>query len=197
MHRNNVPAENPEQYLQRVLALRLIDRIISEISFRFNSFNIRASKLLLLASSIICHPDCNTLDIGYLIKQYSEDLSNLDIIDLELQLWKRKWLDVPVENRPSSLAKAIKVCDKHKFPNAFVLIKIICTLPVTSAECERSFSAMRRLRTWLRCNMKYNRLSTLAIMNIHRSVKGNYEEASKLVFALYPRKIYESSLIFS
>ena len=74
-----------------------------------------------------------------LIEQYSEDLPNHDIIDTELQLWKRKLLDVPVENCPSSLTKAIKVCDKQKFPNVFVLIKIGCTLPVTSAECECSF----------------------------------------------------------
>ena len=90
MHRNNIPAENPEQYHQWALTLPLIDRIISEMSFRFNSFNIRASKLLPLVPSIIGDPDYNKLGIGNLIEQYSEDLPNPDIINLELQLWKRK-----------------------------------------------------------------------------------------------------------
>ena len=81
---------------------------------------------------MIYHLDYSKLDIGNLIEQFSEGLPNPDIIDLELQLWKRKWLDVPVEDRPSSLAKAIKVCDKQKFPNVFVLIKFrFCTLPFT------------------------------------------------------------------
>ena len=59
MHRNNVPAENPEEYYRRVIAVPLIDRFISEMTFRFNSFNKTASKLLLLVPSIICHPDYN------------------------------------------------------------------------------------------------------------------------------------------
>ena len=167
------------------------------MSFRFNSFNIRASKLLPLVPSIIGDPDYNKLGIGNLIEQYSEDLPNPDIINLALQLWKRKWLNVPVENRPSSLAKAIKVCDKQKFANVLLLIKIGCTLPVTSTACESSFSAMRILRTWLRCSIKSYRFGTLAITNIQRSVEVNYEEAPKLFFTLYPMKIYESSLIFS
>ena len=147
MHRNNVPAENPEEYYRRVIAVSLIDRFISEMTFRFNSFNKTASKLLLLVLSIICHPDYNHLEITDLTNQYSDDLPNPDIIDQELRRWKRKWMDVKPDDRPDSLAKSIKVCDKLRFPNIFILIRIGCTLPVTSAECERSFSAMRRLRT--------------------------------------------------
>ena len=48
MNRNNVLAENQEQYYQRALALPLIDRIISEMLLGFNSLNIIASTLLLL-----------------------------------------------------------------------------------------------------------------------------------------------------
>ena len=196
MHRNNVPAENPEEYYRRVIAVPLIDRFISEMTFRFNSFNKTASKLLLLVPSIICHPDYNHLEITDLTNQYSDDLPNPDIIDQELRRWKRKWMDVKPDDRPDSLAKSIKVCDKLRFPNIFILIKIGCTLPVTSAECERSFSAMRRLRTWLRSSMNSERLSALAIMHINRSVEVDYEEASKLFFTLHPRKINEPNLIF-
>ena len=63
-------------------------------------------------------------------------MPNPNVIDLELKLWKRKWSDVEKEDRPTSIAKAIKHCDKLKFPNFFTLIKIGRTLPVTSAECE-------------------------------------------------------------
>ena len=196
MHRNNVSAENPDEHYRRVLAIPLVDRFITEMTFRLNPFNKTVSKLLLLVPSIICDPEYNDLDIEGLIEQYSDDLPNLDVIDLELKLWKRKWSEVEKSDRPASLAKAIKCCDKLKFPNIFTLIKIGCTLPVTSAECERSFSAMRKLRTWLRSTMKSDRLSSLAIMNIHRHVKVDYKEAAKLFFTLYFRKIQESSLIF-
>ena len=171
MHRNNVPAENPEEYYRRVIAVPLINRFISEMTFRFNSFNKTASKLLLLVPSIICHRDYNHLEITDLTNQYSDDLPNPVIIDEELRQWKIKWIDVKPDDRPDSLAKSIKVCDKLRFPNIFILIKIGCTLLATSAECERSFSVIRRLRTWLRSSMNSERLSALAIMHIIRSVE--------------------------
>ena len=162
MHRNNGPAENPEEYYRRVITGPLIDRFISEMTFRFNSFNKTASKLLLLVPSIICHPDYNHLEMTDLTNQYSDDLPNPNITDQELRRWKKKWMDVKPDDLPDSLAKSIKVCDKLRFPNIFILIKIGCTLPVTSAECERSFLAMRRLRTWLRSSMNFEWLSALA-----------------------------------
>ena len=66
----------------------LVDRFIAEMTFRFNTFNKTASKLLLLVPSIICNPEYNDLDIEGLKEQYSEDLPNPDVIDLELNLWK-------------------------------------------------------------------------------------------------------------
>ena len=45
---------------------------------------------------------------------------------------------------------------------------------------------MRRLRTWLRATMKSDRLSSLAIMNIHRNVEVDYKEAAKLFFYIVP-----------
>ena len=68
MHRNNISAENPEEYYQRALAIPLVDRFIAEMTL-FNSFNETASKLLLLVPSIICDLEYNNLDIEKLIEQ--------------------------------------------------------------------------------------------------------------------------------
>ena len=54
-------------------------------------------------------------------------------------------MEQPADKRPSSPAAAIMVCDADMFPNMGVLLQIACTLPVTSCECERSASALRRL----------------------------------------------------
>ena len=48
MHRKNVPVKNPEEYYRKALVIPLVDRFIAEMTFRFNSFNKTASKLLLL-----------------------------------------------------------------------------------------------------------------------------------------------------
>ena len=56
------------------------------MTFRFNPFNKTASKLLLLVPSIICNQEYNDLDTEGLTEQYSDDLPNPDVIDLELRL---------------------------------------------------------------------------------------------------------------
>ena len=71
----------------------------------------------------------------------------------------------------------------------FVLLKVGCTLPVTSCECERSFSAMGGLRNWLRRSMKTERLTFLALINIHHDIAVDYDEVARLIFQLHARKI--------
>ena len=45
----------------------------------------------------------------------------------------------------------------------------IMVLPVTSCEAERSFSALRRIKTYLQTTMTQNRLNSLSLLSIHNS----------------------------
>lgn len=51
----------------------------------------------------------------------------------------------------------------------FKLIKIAMVLPVNTASCERSFSMMRIIKTYLRNSMGDDRLSNLAVLSIASS----------------------------
>ena len=42
-------------------------------------------------------------------------------------------------------------------------------LPVTSYEAERSFSTLRRLKTYLHTTMSQERLNGLALLNVYKS----------------------------
>ena len=48
------------------------------------------------------------------------------------------------------------------------LAQIAVTIPVGTASCERSFSSMRRIKTWLRTVMTDDRLDWLAMLCVHR-----------------------------
>ena len=48
------------------------------------------------------------------------------------------------------------------------LTKIILVMPATNATSERSFSALRRLKTWLRSTMNQARLNWCMILHIHQ-----------------------------
>ncbi|CAK1590195.1 unnamed protein product [Parnassius mnemosyne] len=45
-------------------------------------------------------------------------------------------------------------------------LRIYCTLPTTSASCERGFSKLKMIKTYLRSTMIQERLSDLAIRAI-------------------------------
>jgi len=43
------------------------------------------------------------------------------------------------------------------YPNVYKLLQVALTLPISLATCECSFSAMRRIKTWMRSTMVHNR----------------------------------------
>jgi hypothetical protein len=52
------------------------------------------------------------------------------------------------------------------YPQYYRLVQLALTLPVGTASVERGFSAMRRIRNWMRLTMGQERFSSLALLNI-------------------------------
>ena len=88
-------------------------------------------------------------------------------------------------NLEAQLAKKIlstkdvqSVCDVaislRPLQEAFLLltkvIEIAMTIDVLTAECERSFSALKRIKTHLRTTMHEERLTDLAVLSIEREL---------------------------
>ena len=48
------------------------------------------------------------------------------------------------------------------------LLHIVLTIPVTTSTAERSFSTLRRLKTYLRSTMSQTRLNHLMLLHIHK-----------------------------
>ena len=59
------------------------------------------------------------------------------------------------------------------FPQVLVLLKLLLVCPVSSCECERSFSALRRLKTWLRTTITQRRLNHISICHVHQEQLDN------------------------
>ena len=57
-----------------------------------------------------------------------------ELLNVEAERWGRKYKSMLPDERPSSYAAALKACDAHSFPNIHVLLRIACTLSVTSCE---------------------------------------------------------------
>ena len=65
-----------------------------------------------------------------------------------------------------SLAQEVR----HLFSQAEALIRLMMVMPATSCECERGFSTLRRLKTWLRSTMGQERLNSKAIFHVHQDI---------------------------
>jgi hypothetical protein len=69
-------------------------------------------------------------------------------------------------------------CHEEIFPLINRLLTILITLPISNVSAERTFSTLRRLKTWLRSTMSETRLTGLALLNIHRDI---YVEVTKII----------------
>lgn len=57
------------------------------------------------------------------------------------------------------------------YPNLSIALRLLLTLPVTVASGERSFSALKLIKTYQRSIMSQERLSDLAILSIEQKVR--------------------------
>jgi len=66
------------------------------------------------------------------------------------------------------------------FPNVENLVRLLLVNPASSATAERSFSALRRLKTYLRATCNQQRLNNLALCLVHKDIMDTLD-VNKLV----------------
>ena len=179
-NRSNTPAVTAQEYYRRNLAFPFLEHIIVQLESRLSGLSKQSASLLGLVPSVMCRRDSDIseaanlyesdlvmcrkdTDISEAANLYESDLPSQELLQSELIRWKQKFVSLQPDQRPSSCTSALKKCDKDFFPNAHVFLRIACTLPCRSCECERSFIVMRRLRTYMRCSMSDDRLTSVYI----------------------------------
>jgi len=81
---------------------------------------------------------------------------------------------VPASDRPAS---AVSALDHAKpFPNISSLLKLLATVPVSTAEAEQCFSKLERTLTCIRATMGEQRLESLMMLAIHRTDTPSVDE---------------------
>ena len=189
-HRSNTPADSVKDYYKRILTIPFLDYLISELDTRFNR---ESSAIVVECMHILPSELKSTLvvtDIANICKLYEDDLPSPRSLDSELELWRNKW------TRESELAKSLNTPEKvlqytdcDFFPNIRTLLLIMATLPVTSCECERSFSMLKLLKTPLRSSMSQERLNGLAMLKYHRDIDINPEDVVTEFARCHPRRL--------
>ncbi|XP_047124137.2 uncharacterized protein LOC101241093 [Hydra vulgaris] len=61
------------------------------------------------------------------------------------------------------------------YPNTWIAMRILLTIPVTVASGEKSFSKMKLIKTYLRSTMPQDRLSSLGTLSIEKNIAENLD----------------------
>ena len=73
------------------------------------------------------------------------------------------------------------------------MLQILITIPISSGE--RSISALRNLKTYLRNTMVQDRLNGLALMHAHREMELDLEKIVDLFPNLHPRGVRVENIL--
>lgn len=167
LHRQNVPAETPKMYYRRNLTIPLLDHLLTELNTRFSEHSKRSIAMMSIIPAIHIPQKGSKEELIEVLKPYFDDLPSPGSVDAEVHTWITKWKDVAPIDLPDTGAKTLHQTDRLFFPNIHTLLQILCTFPVTSSECERSISGIRRLKTYLRTTMEEKRMNGLLLMHLH------------------------------
>ena len=153
------------------LSLDTLCQELQERSIRLQELNSKFGFLLNVQSLINGNVESDLVhqcaDFGVV---YEGDVNGAalyqEITDCQMLFANRQTLP----STPEELLKATIQYGKDVFPNLQTALQILLTMPVSVASCERSFSKLKIIKTYLRSTMAQERLGNLAILSIEKEV---------------------------
>jgi hypothetical protein len=144
----------------------ILDCTTAEMNRRFSEVNcniMTGIQSLNPQSSVFLQPEA-IHDFAMAYESNIEDLKH-ELPQAKRLLERKK---VSCSEPPRSLLELTCLLQPYQdaFHELYRLCQIAVTIPVSSAECERSFSALKRIKTYLRNSMSDSRLSNLGILSI-------------------------------
>ncbi|KAD4981786.1 hypothetical protein E3N88_18457 [Mikania micrantha] len=158
-----------------------LDKQLHELNSRFNEETIE----LLSLSSSLSSKEINVDDICLLVeKYYPQDFTDQEKIQLRYQLEifnieKSKNINLSGASTISDLCKSL--VDTKKRETYYLVdrvIRLILTLPVSTATTERGFSAMKIFKNRLRNKMSDDYLANSLVIYIEKEIAENFDSES-------------------
>ena len=140
-----------------------MDSLIQSLESRFGETNTPYFKMFAL------HPremqQTERYEFKHIVSSVKE-MYDIDNLVEEALAWYDVQKHKPLDDNSLGMIELVK--QTTLFPAVRNAILIALTLPATSCTVERSFSTLRRVKTWLRSTMSDTRLSGLCMLSVHR-----------------------------
>ena len=113
-------------------------------------------------------------------QRFSDDLPSISILEQELSMWltKCKTDAAAMPAKCSTIQDAYQLSAANGlFPNVTYLLKLLLTIPVTSASVERSNSTLKYVKTSQRNSLSQASLNALVLGYKHRDLVSRVKTA--------------------
>lgn len=185
--KQNTESMDPKTYFRSTIFEPFVDHLISELEYRFSG---KMKDIIPLEGLI--PKFLSKYSVEEVLKSaglYESDQKTCSELEFKAEIyhWHKKWKSNA--EIPGTALEALEQCDAQFFPNARILLQIFATIPVTTATTERTFSVLRRMKTYLRSTQTNERLNGLALANIHKDVEIKIDDIIKIFIALKPRRM--------
>lgn len=142
----------------------VLDTLINDITYRFQENDL---KVLHSLRSVLSKNEVEEDDVNLVCGTYK--VSEKELYS-ELNVFSRMCANKNIEDEFDQRLKVFVEQNLSEcFPNLNNMFKTFLTVPVSSASSERSFSCLRRLKTYLRNTTGQERLHHLSVLFIERS----------------------------
>ncbi|XP_078368944.1 zinc finger MYM-type protein 1-like isoform X2 [Oculina patagonica] len=159
------PPSKPEDYHRVNTFYTSLDKVLAEIETRFSGND---QDVLCALGDITLSDSPTSASLDRVARHYNLDR---ELLQADQRLFCQ-FKAAHVEKSIKTPAEVIEVLSKNSLyemtPEFSKVASILAVIPATSCSAERSFSGLRRLKTYLRSTMGQNRLNNLAIVCIER-----------------------------
>ena len=160
----------------RAIYYEALDLIVEGITNRFDQRGYGIFKNLEEVILKVCKNQPFEEELEFICNFYKDDI---DKAQLQCQLPMlygliKHTMESPDCNREMSILFVVKAlsglscAQRVAFSQVFVIVRLLLVLPATNATSERSFSALRRVKTYLRSTMTQMRLNNLLILHTYK-----------------------------
>ncbi|XP_072169903.1 zinc finger MYM-type protein 1-like [Diadema setosum] len=153
--------DNPKKYY-REKYFSFVDNITVQLEDRFDPSKSGLGDYVQLEEVLL-----GTRNDMNIVKRYPE--LNADALAVQLPMFRHT---TGASSLYASVAAYRQMPPEVRalFPQVKAIMQLLLVCPVSSSECERSFSTLRRLKTWLRNTMSQQRLNATAVCNVHSEI---------------------------
>ena len=127
-----------------------LDCLINQLEERFKG---RSNQVIKAYFLILSHLNLmNNAHLKDIKAAYECDMPSPSTISQELRLWTRQWANK--KDKPVNVGDTLKQLSSHGlseklYPNIVVILRVLLTIPATSASVERANSALKFVKKCL------------------------------------------------